>query len=74
MLFTQMIHRPSVSIFSTERINPGWLGCGHAEEISFVFGFPFMRVNNRMELNGPEKELSVKMMRFWTEFAKTGYV
>ena len=67
-----MTHKPTVSIFSVPRINPGWLGSGHAEEISFVFGFPFMRVNQRMELSDPEKALSVKFMRFWTEFAKTG--
>ncbi|XP_072039266.1 cholinesterase-like [Amphiura filiformis] len=70
----QMTHVPTVSIWSilSLNINIVWLGSSHGEEISFVFGLPFMRVNNRLELSVPEKELSVKMMRFWTEFAKTG--
>ncbi|XP_072038917.1 acetylcholinesterase-like isoform X2 [Amphiura filiformis] len=69
----QMTHTPTVSIYSLPNAtNPSWLGSGHSEDVPFVFGHPFMRVKKNMELSGPEKELSVKIMRFWTEFAKTG--
>ncbi|XP_072039265.1 acetylcholinesterase-like [Amphiura filiformis] len=70
----EMTHVPTVSLWSTlnQTINPDWLGSGHIEEVQFVFGIPFTRVKKRMGLSGPEKEFSVKMMRFWTEFAKTG--
>ncbi|XP_072034357.1 cholinesterase-like [Amphiura filiformis] len=66
----QMTHAPTVSIRWTPRGNPTWRGSGHSEDIQFVFGFPF--IEGKPELSGPEIDLSVKIMRFWTEFAKTG--
>ena len=68
----QFTHRPTVSWVSTPQYNPIWLGAGHQEELTFVFGLPFLRINNRKELTDAEKEFSVKIMRFWTTFAKTG--
>ncbi|XP_072038915.1 acetylcholinesterase-like [Amphiura filiformis] len=66
----QMTHDPTVSFYWNPIQNPTWIGACHSEEIQFVFGFPFMQ--GRPELSGPEKEFSVKIMRFWSEFAKTG--
>lgn len=64
------------SIFEINGTGPGWLGAGHAEEIPFVFGYPFLP-----ELDGyhgpmtdEEKELSVKLIKYWTHFAWTGYI
>ncbi|XP_038046539.1 cholinesterase 1-like [Patiria miniata] len=69
----QMTHVPSVSLYVLYG-GPGWLGCGHAEDIPFVFGLPF--VPNEAPFFAAftveEKELSVEFMEFWTTFAKTG--
>jgi len=43
----------------------------HGDEISYVFGDP-LNPNKRYEIE--EIELSKKMMRYWTNFAKTGLV
>ena len=54
-----------------------WLGAGHAEDLPLVFGWPFidiMRIYAGFDLTPEEKDLSVKVMRFWTNFAKSGYV
>ncbi|XP_038046536.1 cholinesterase 1-like [Patiria miniata] len=68
----QMTHVPSVSIF--RQGGPGWLGCGNAEDISFVFGLPF--ISNMAPLyaafTDEERGLSVEFMQFWTSFAETG--
>ncbi|PIK61045.1 putative cholinesterase 1 [Apostichopus japonicus] len=62
------------SVFIVYGNGPGWLGAGHAEELQYVFGFPF--IPGRQEWHGPmtdsEAELSVKFMQFWTNFAKSG--
>ncbi|XP_071839928.1 cholinesterase-like isoform X1 [Apostichopus japonicus] len=69
--FTQV---PTTSVFIVYGNGPGWLGAGHAEELQYVFGFPF--IPGRQEWHGPmtdsEAELSVKFMQFWTNFAKSG--
>ena len=51
-----------------------WLGAGHAEDLLFVFGTPFIEELRgiRNELTDEEKALSVKFMQFWTNFANTG--
>nr|AAK09373.1 acetylcholinesterase precursor [Schizaphis graminum] len=48
---------------------PKWTGVMHGDEISYVFGDP-LNPNKRYEIE--EIELSKKMMRYWTNFAKTG--
>ena len=72
----QMTHVPSVSFFSVGEFGPGWVGAGHAEDIMYVFGLPFIPevAAARHELQDSEKALSVKFMEFWTNFAKTGLV
>ncbi|XP_038046537.1 cholinesterase 1-like [Patiria miniata] len=69
----EMTHVPSVSIYNLQG-GPGWLGCGHGEDISFVFGLPF--ISNMAPLyaafKDEERGLAVEFMEFWTTFAKTG--
>jgi len=58
-------HRSSVSPW------PDWAGDAiHGFEIEHVFGIPFR--DNRY--NDDERTLSGRMLTFWTNFAKTGYV
>ncbi|XP_041460898.1 acetylcholinesterase-like [Lytechinus variegatus] len=52
-----------------------WLGAGHAEELFYVWGGPFIdQLDNvhGQNVTDDEKKLAVDMMRFWTNFAKTG--
>ncbi|XP_041459803.1 acetylcholinesterase-like [Lytechinus variegatus] len=67
-----MTHEPSCSIFAGY---PDWFGAGHGEEITFMFGLPFVEhLPDRCldQMTDDEKKLSVKMMKFWTNFAKYG--
>ncbi|XP_022105591.1 acetylcholinesterase-1-like [Acanthaster planci] len=71
----QMTHVPSVSFFSLLfGASPRWLGSTHAEDLSFVFGLPFAPETEMLYSNftDDERALSVKFMKFWTTFAKTG--
>ena len=58
--------------FGVNGNGPGWLGVVHTEDIQFVFGWPFIPewMADRQPLNDEEIELSVKMMKMWTNFAK----
>ena len=54
-----------------------WLGAGHAEDLNFVFGVPFIDELYNIKghnMTDEENALSVKFMEFWTNFAKSGYV
>ncbi|XP_022105581.1 acetylcholinesterase-like [Acanthaster planci] len=68
-----MTHVPSVSIFSLVD-GPGWMGSGHGEDISFIFGLPFLPETAALYsgFSDQERALSVEFMKFWTTFAKTG--
>lgn len=48
---------------------PEWMGVLHGDEIVFTFGEPFKPGLNYTE---SERELSRQMMKYWTNFAKTG--
>uniref|UniRef100_A0A2C9JKE7 Carboxylic ester hydrolase n=1 Tax=Biomphalaria glabrata TaxID=6526 RepID=A0A2C9JKE7_BIOGL len=48
---------------------PKWMGVMHGDEIFFVFGLPLKYSH---KFTREEKELSRKMMTFWSNFAKTG--
>lgn len=50
---------------------PKWTGVMHGDEISYVFGDP---LNPAKQYERDEIELSRRMMKYWTNFAKTGYV
>ncbi|XP_013780687.2 acetylcholinesterase-like [Limulus polyphemus] len=56
-------HRSSVNPW------PRWMGVMHGDEIPFIFGEP---LNPALTYTKEEKLLSKKMMRYWTNFAKTG--
>ncbi|XP_076365006.1 acetylcholinesterase-like [Tachypleus tridentatus] len=59
-LFT---HTPSV------RPWPHWMGATHADEIFFVFGALW---NSLFGYSSEEKEFSRRIMKHWTNFARTG--
>lgn len=56
-------HRSSVHLW------PEWMGVLHADEINFVFGEP---LNKSYGYTEEEKIFSKKMMKYWSNFAKTG--
>lgn len=54
---------------SSQNLWPSWAGVLHADEINYVFGEPLNPTKNYL----PEEiVLSKKMMRHWSNFAKTG--
>ncbi|XP_071499943.1 acetylcholinesterase-like [Diadema antillarum] len=72
-----MTHEPSKSFFQYGDSYPStpWLGAGHGEDLTFVFGIPF--IDELYNIKGhnmteEENELSVKFMEFWTNFVKSG--
>lgn len=70
-----MTHSPSVSAWQINLIGPRWMGATHCEELQFVFGWPFLgEVQNwkSKNLNSDEKTLSAQIMKYWSNFAKTG--
>ena len=50
---------------------PTWSGVLHGDEIAFIFGEPLNRSKN---YDPSEIQLSERMMAYWANFAKTGYV
>ena len=48
---------------------PEWMGTLHGDEILFTFGQALKAGQN---FTNAEKELSTVMMKYWTNFAKTG--
>lgn len=48
---------------------PSWMGVMHGYEIDHVFGMPLNASRNYTE---GEKQLSEKILQYWTNFAKTG--
>nr|XP_054750094.1 uncharacterized protein LOC129255792 [Lytechinus pictus] len=72
-----MTHAPSKSLFLYGDILPNtpWLGAGHGEDLTFVWGLPFideLYYIHGQNLTDEENALSVKFMQFWTNFAKSG--
>ncbi|KAL7668482.1 hypothetical protein ACOME3_009184 [Neoechinorhynchus agilis] len=49
---------------------PKWMGVLHADEILFIFGDPFS--SNIRHYTDEEIRLSRSLMRYWTNFAKSG--
>ncbi|XP_071825216.1 cholinesterase-like [Apostichopus japonicus] len=68
-------HLPSRSIYSVIPTSDPtawkWRGIAHAEDIPFVFGCPF-RPNWPHDYTEEEELLSLDMMRYYANFAKTG--
>uniref|UniRef100_A0A182J9S0 Carboxylesterase type B domain-containing protein n=1 Tax=Anopheles atroparvus TaxID=41427 RepID=A0A182J9S0_ANOAO len=48
---------------------PRWTGVMHGDEINYVFGEP---LNPSLGYTDDEKDFSRKIMRYWSNFAKTG--
>ncbi|PIK57385.1 putative acetylcholinesterase [Apostichopus japonicus] len=62
-------HMPARSIWPSV---PSWWGIAHAEDIPFFFGWAFSDTFNWFQ-TAEEKTLALDMMRYFTNFAKTGY-
>ncbi|XP_022258738.1 acetylcholinesterase-like isoform X1 [Limulus polyphemus] len=56
-------HTPSVSPW------PRWMGATHGDEIFFVFGAP---LNPLLDFSTEEQEFARRIMKHWTNFARTG--
>ncbi|XP_076365001.1 acetylcholinesterase-like [Tachypleus tridentatus] len=56
-------HTPSVTAWSQS------MGATHGDEVPFVFGTPF---NPSLDYSTEEQELSRRIMKHWTNFARTG--
>lgn len=54
---------------------PNWTGVMHGYEIEYVFGMPFSEEFKKNYYNFTEDEakLSRRVMRYWANFARTGY-
>ncbi|XP_051829728.1 liver carboxylesterase 1-like [Antechinus flavipes] len=57
-------HRPSI----WGNLKPVTVKADHGDEVFFVFGIPFLKESFLEE----EKQLSRKMMKYWTNFARNG--
>jgi len=58
---------------SSGNLWPQWSGDAlHGYEVDHVFGVPFR--DSRYTYSDDERTLSDRMITFWTNFAKTGYV
>ena len=68
-------HVPSVSIYTNVVFGPKWLGAAHMEELQFVFWYPFYPPPALRTHVYPdeEKQLSLDIMKYWINFAKTRY-
>ena len=70
-----MTHAPSTSLWGKD---VSWLGATHGEDIPYVLGSPFMLdVDDLGKLmaggfNAEEVEMAQQVMKYWTNFAKTG--
>ncbi|XP_072048631.1 cholinesterase-like [Amphiura filiformis] len=65
-----LTHSPSISFY----VEPTWLGATHGEELHFVFGYPFDPSPHLDFHQYPAEEmnLSYQVIKYWTNFAKTG--
>ncbi|XP_071128565.1 fatty acyl-CoA hydrolase precursor, medium chain-like [Mytilus edulis] len=65
--FQYISRRSSIWSLSTKQYAPWFKGPGHASEIPFLF--PFKSLSNATE---DDKNYSVTMIKYWSNFAKTG--
>lgn len=65
-LFT---HKPSASAWPPF---PVWKGVAHGDDVPFVFGSVFIPEFADVDVPQEEIDLSIKMMTYYTNFAKTG--
>jgi len=70
----QLSYAPSVSILELYNVTRArWLGATVEEELQFVVGYAFLPEFVSLGYNPPdrERELSVQIMKYWSNFAKT---
>ncbi|XP_071825575.1 acetylcholinesterase-like [Apostichopus japonicus] len=66
-------HLPENTFYDIPGVSWPWKGIAHAEDIPFVFGKPFSSVGRpNLTYSEEEKTLSLDMMRYYTNFVKTG--
>ena len=49
-----------------------WLGVKHGDELEFTFGHS-LKTREGHSYTEDERQFSLKVMKYFTEFAKTGY-
>lgn len=62
----RMIYEPSNTFTGAK-----WSGASHGDELQFVFGAPFEEALYK-KTSDEEKEFSRKVMKYWSNFVKTG--
>ncbi|XP_033624827.1 cholinesterase 1-like [Asterias rubens] len=70
----EMTQVATVSIYHVFMFGPNWMGAAHADDIPFMFGNSWIpEVFYKSGKPKPEERmLSNTMMKYWTNFAKTG--
>lgn len=56
---------------SFNSIIPAWTNATHTDELPYVFG---QTLNSALGFTDDEKNMTRKIMKYWSNFAKTGYV
>ncbi|XP_070551639.1 acetylcholinesterase-like [Ptychodera flava] len=62
----QMTHSPANSVWRIK-----WMRAAHGDDLPFVFGWHFY-LGGEWTMPAEEVEMSLKIMKYWTNFAKTG--
>jgi len=75
----QVVHAYHLSIKTQahhegDKAKADWMGADHADDLMYVFGYPFNGRNlfDGAQFTAEEVELSRRMVNAWTSFAKTG--
>ncbi|XP_041479550.1 cholinesterase-like [Lytechinus variegatus] len=65
----EFIHETQIDVTPSTR----WLKATHSEEVTFVFGLPFIEeISHVFNVTEEERSLSLQIMLFWANFAKSG--
>ena len=71
--FYQMTLVPTTSMFNVIGIGPGWMGCTHAEDLQFVFGWEFNpAISDKVDQTPEEIEFGKQVLKYWTNFVVSG--
>ena len=49
------------------------MGVKHGDSLEFTFGYPLNKKEGGHSYTEDERQFSLKVMKYFTEFAKTGY-
>ncbi|XP_071794240.1 acetylcholinesterase-like [Asterias amurensis] len=61
-----MTHHPANPV-----LGPAWAGANHGEEMTYVYGVPLVP-SDKIKYPDEEMRMSLRMIRYWSNFAKTG--